>query len=83
MSKRHATKGILVLNISSLPLKFFIYWQAISTVTNQTPRQPPPLPHDGGRNAQYSIVYLAESGTAVSIETAEVDPARSCFFVSV
>jgi hypothetical protein len=28
-------------------------------------------------------VYLAESGTAVSIETAEVDPARSCFFVSV
>ena len=34
MSKRQATKGILVLNLSSLPLKFFICWRAISTVTN-------------------------------------------------
>jgi hypothetical protein len=34
---------------------------------------------DGGRNAQYSVVYLCESSTAVSVETAEVDLARSCF----
>ena len=35
--------------------------------------------HDGGQHAQYSVVYLCESGTAVSVETVEVDPARSCF----
>ena len=37
-------------------------------------RRPPVSRALRGQNAQYSIVHLAESGTAVSVETAEVDP---------
>ena len=64
-------------------------WLALSLRAAPRPpilRRPPVSRALRGQNAQYSIVYLAESGTAVSVETAEVDPwykGSLVFFVSV
>ena len=40
-------------------------------------------PPQWGLKRTVFIVYLAQGGTAVFVETAEVDPARSCSFHSV